>query len=485
MRGFTGIAHGRARLVRPDPGRAARASIRSTSARARRRSSYFRQFPSPTAGRRLPGQHRRLPLRARRSRTQFRTYIARARLSPERQPRTSSAASTSRTTPSRTSPQYPGQAAANRDTDARTGASALGWDSTLGQNMVNTFRYGYTRDRHRHARPAERDITAASASSTTVRRADRHQQRPQHRDAQLRQRLLVVKGRHTLKFGGNLRWIRNDNYNNTNSFHDRHRRTVVGAGRRPALHARRRLPGAGGLQRPAGGGGQRRGRPTPIRSSTARHLSQTNAIYNYTIDGAAARRSARRCTRLYGANEFELYVQDSWQRARQPDGERRPPLQPLSRRRGKSTASRWRRRVNLGDWFDQRAANMRARHSVERERAHHVRARRPGQRRARLLRRGTRTTSRRASRRRGRRRRRWSCAAATASSTTASAPASPRRSTTAARSACRPTLNSPFGTVQRADDPAVRFTGINVDPGDLLRTRRRPASRRRRRSAPA
>ncbi len=96
-------------------------------------------------------------------------------------------------------------------------------------------------------------------------------------------------------------------------------------------------------------------------------------------------RSASRCARLYAADEYEFYMQDSW-RLRDnltvTAGLRYSLYSPPYERNGVQVSPS----VNLGEWFDAARGEHGARHSVERERAHHVRSGRPGERRARLLR---------------------------------------------------------------------------------------------------
>ena len=284
-----------------------------------------------------------------------------------------------------------------------------------------------------------------------------------------------------------MRFIRNDSYTFANSYTTATptaRGCPASAGAtRPAAPARRR-PTAARLAR-----GRRR-RAVGLRrfvDPAARRHQPDERRATTTRSTAACCRTATPVARVYGANEYELYAQDSWQRARQPDRDRRPALWPvlaaLGGERPAGGAQREHRRV-----VRPARREHAGRHPVER-RAERSRSSRPARSTtARASTSGTRTTSRRASRRRGRRKptlvggdggwlRRLS-------STTASVPASPRRSTTADRSACRTSsTRRSAGTARRR--PSVRFTGIDNDPGDATPTRRRAASRRRRRSAPA
>ena len=104
--------------------------------------SYFRQFPSPNQEGRYPGNIDDFRFAAPIENT-FRTYIARGdyRLNGShnlfgRFNKQNDAIDST--------PQYPGAAPGRSRTDKNWGG-ALGWDSTLGGSLVNTFRYGYTR----------------------------------------------------------------------------------------------------------------------------------------------------------------------------------------------------------------------------------------------------------------------------------------------------------------------------------------------------
>ena len=342
--------------------------------------------------------------------------------------------------------------------------TAIGWDSTLGGSLVNTFRYGYTRidtDTLGPAQPRHRRLPLHRRLAFDDHQ--RRQQRPRHRDAQLRQRPLDGEGPPHVQVRRQHALHPQRQLHLRQLVHHAARRTARGwrasagatgraarARRRPTAAACRRWPPAG-------------------RSAYADSLipllgivSQTNVLYNYTHRRAGARRSARRCERALRRQRVRALRAGQLAAARQPDGERRPPLRPLlaavGSQRPAGRADREPRRMVR----PARREHAR-RHSVERERDDHVRAGRPGQRRARLLRVGQEQLRAARSRRRGRRSRRGSCAAATASSTTASAPASPRRSTTAARSACRTTSTRRSAASARLS-PEVRFTDVDTVP---------------------
>ena len=120
-----------------------------------------------------------------------------------------------------------------------------------------------------------------------------------------------IKGNHTLKFGTNLRWLRNDTFTNASSFFggSANGSWVAGVGRRY-------MPG-GACPAPAdcsglpavASGGQAIYADSFINMLGA--ITQTTARYNYTIDGGVISEGTP-LPRLYVANEYEFYVQDQW-----------------------------------------------------------------------------------------------------------------------------------------------------------------------------
>lgn len=316
--------------------------------------SYFRQFPSPNQDGRYPGNIEDFRFGAPIENT-FRTYIARADY------RLNGAHSffgrfNKQNDAVDTAPQYPGDPPGRSRTDKNWG-TAIGWDSSLGGSLVNTFRYGFTR--------IDTDtIGLLSRDNTGFRFIDDlgfdvGTDVSNGRDIKTHNfvnDLSMVKGRHTLKFGGNMRFIRNDNYTFANSF-----TTGTANGSWVAGVGRRYRPGGpcpapadcSGLPAVASGGlSAYADSLIPILGI----ISQTNVIYNYTIDGQVLAPGAP-VSRLYGANEFELYAQDSWQirdNLTVSAGIRYGLFSPPWELNGQQVAPS----VNLGDWFDDRARLM-------------------------------------------------------------------------------------------------------------------------------
>ena len=197
--------------------------------------------------------------------------------------------------------------------------------------------------------------------------------------------LSMVKGRHTFKFGGNMRFIRNDSYTFANSY-----TTGTANGSWVSGVGQRYRPGGpcpapadcSGLPAVASGGplGLRRFVDPAARRSSARRTSSTT-----TRSTAQILPHGDPVGRVYGANEFELYAQDSWHVSDNltvSAGLRYGLYSPPWEVNGQQVAPN----VNLGEWFDQRVANMRAGIPSSASEHDHVRAGRPGQRRPGLLR---------------------------------------------------------------------------------------------------
>ncbi|MEO5823630.1 MAG: TonB-dependent receptor [Vicinamibacteraceae bacterium] len=319
-------------------------------------TAYFRQFPSSNQDGRYPGNIDDFRFAAPIENT-FRTYIARAdyRLNGShnffgRFNKQNDAIDSA--------PQYPGQDPGRTRTDKNWGG-AMGWDSTLGGNIVNTFRYGFTRIDTDTIGLRNQDFTGFRFIDDLA--FDDGLDFSNGRDIKTHNfvdDMSMVKGRHTLKFGGNMRIIRNDNYTFENSF------TSGTANASWTSGVGRRFRPGGACPAPADCSGL----PTVASGGLSSYadsiipllgiISQTNVVYNYTVDGRVLDPGAA-VERLYGANEFELYVQDSWHvrdNLTVSAGVRYGLYSPPWEVNGQQVAPT----VNLGEWFDQRAANMRA-----------------------------------------------------------------------------------------------------------------------------
>jgi hypothetical protein len=164
-----------------------------------------------------------------------------------------------------------------------------------------------------------------------------------------------IKGNHTWKFGTNLRWVRNDRFTNSGTFHggSLNGSWVAGVGRRY-------MPG-GACPAPADCSG------LPAVASTDQAVyadsfinlmgivSQTTARWNYALDGSVLP-VGEPLRRLYAADEYEVYLQDSWKlrdNLTVSAGLRYSLYSPPYEANGIQVAPS----VNLGEWFEQRGAN--------------------------------------------------------------------------------------------------------------------------------
>ncbi len=252
-------------------------------------------------------------------------------------------------------PQFPGLAP-NSTRKVKNWGFASGHDWVLGSNMVNTLRVGYTKI-------DDATIGLQQRSQASFRFMDNYEALTSTFGRELGGLNVVndfswIKGNHTLKFGTNLRRLRNDTYTNASSFFE-----AVANGSWVAGVGRRYMPG-GACPAPADCSG------LPAVASTGQAtyadafinilgaLTQTTGNYNYTIDGGVLGEGAP-LPRLYAANEYDFYVQDQWRIGDNftlTGGLRYSLFPPVYEANGQMVVPS----VNMGDWFDQRRANMNA-----------------------------------------------------------------------------------------------------------------------------
>ncbi len=237
-------------------------------------------------------------------------------------------------------PQFPGHPP-RLTTLTNTRASAVGYTAVLRPTLVNDFRWGFTRQGTESAGVSSvNSVTFRNLSDPVAYTRSSGRLLPVHNVVD---DVSWVKGAHTLQFGANLRWVRRDSFSYAGSFHD-------------AIANASWLLGAGRDLRPAD--------IDPAFGASWGHammtvlgiLSQGTANYNYDKTGKALPLGAP-VLRLYGANEYEWYVQDSWKL--KPNltvtlGVRHSLYSPPWELRGNQVAPN----VSLGKWFDQRGGNM-------------------------------------------------------------------------------------------------------------------------------
>ncbi len=250
-------------------------------------------------------------------------------------------------------PQFEGQAP-NTQRVGKNFGYAVGYDAVLSSNLVNTFRYGLSKidDATVGLRQANavtfRFITDFNALTSTNGR-----EVPTHN---IVNDMSWLKGNHNVKFGTNIRFTRAPKYSNANSFHTGNNNPswVAGTGRNY-------MPGSTGCanplcsQLPAVASSFSSGYGDPWLTLLG-VISQPTANYNYDKTGTALP-SGESVVRTYATDEYEFYVQDSW-RVRPnltvTGGVRYNLYSPPWEVNGLQLAPS----VPLGDWFEQRRANM-------------------------------------------------------------------------------------------------------------------------------
>jgi hypothetical protein len=249
-------------------------------------------------------------------------------------------------------PQFPGEAS-NSTSRVKNRGVAIGHDWVLSPTLVNTLRYGYTLI-------DSAALGLQTANAVSFRFIDDYAALTSSNGRSLGTQNLVddlswIKGNHTLKFGANIRWIRNDMYTNAQSFQGA---TANGSW----------VDGVGRKYRPGGAcpaPADCSGLPAVASGDAAVYadslidllgvISQANARWNYNIDGTTIP-VGQPTRRLYGADEYETYIQDSWKIGNTltvSGGVRYSLFSPPFEVNGVQVAPS----LSLGDWFDTRGAN--------------------------------------------------------------------------------------------------------------------------------
>jgi carboxypeptidase family protein len=236
----------------------------------------------------------------------------------------------------------------------------IGYTATLRPTLVNTFRWGYTRQSfgdfgNNDTQPVIefRNLTdngtINNTSLATVR--SRVWQTPVHN---LVDDLSWTKGKHTFQFGTNIRYIRNPRSNFTTSFpHAVTNASALDTAGLAGASTSPLNPINGGF--PGVDSGFDNSYDYPLMTMMG-IVSEWDASYNYTKTGAVVPEGAP-VTRHWGADEYEFYAQDSF-RAK-PNltvtyGLRYSLFSPPWETTGTQVAPT----LSLGQWFKQRGANM-------------------------------------------------------------------------------------------------------------------------------
>ncbi len=252
-------------------------------------------------------------------------------------------------------PQFPGLGLPpNESEQVKSWGTAIGWDSVLSPNLVNTFRYGYTKI-------ASDTIGTLNGPLNYFRFIDdlnegvasSGRQTPTHNFVN---DLTWIKGSHTMKFGTNLRFTRIPTYSNAGSFSyaTANGSWVDGVGR-VYIPGRDSCSTPGCNVLPAADSG--------FFASFADSwidilgiMSQATGQYNYDRDGNVLPEGDP-VRRRYASDEYDFYVQDSWrigEKLTLTGGLRYGLASPPYETNGLQVAPN----VSLGEWFDQRRQMM-------------------------------------------------------------------------------------------------------------------------------
>ena len=198
-----------------------------------------------------------------------------------------------------TLPQFTGQAASSVGLETSKGYAA-GLTSLLSTNVVSSFRYGYTRYGHEDTGALTapyvsfRGIDTLSATNTGLTRII-----PVH---QFSEDLSWIKGKHEIRFGGVVRMIHNRSVNFASAFP---------SGSTPYSY----LAGTGNTLKPVDLSSSF---STSFRGAVVDLLgpvSFASVTYNYDLKGNVLPFGTP-LKRDYAANEYEMYVSDSWRVSR-------------------------------------------------------------------------------------------------------------------------------------------------------------------------
>jgi len=249
-------------------------------------------------------------------------------------------------------PQFPGQPPATTQ-EVRNWGGAVGHDWVLGSNRVNTFRYGYTAIRQDTAgqlasdRIAFRELDPVTPATPSYGRAvSTHN---------IVDDVSWVRGDHTLRFGANLRFTRNNRYSNFSSyFVGGPNPPTVASGGREYIPGRSTCVTLGCAAVPAVDPDHYADYPVPFHNILG-VSSWVNATYNFDRDGHLVP-GGESIRRRFATDEYDVYAMDSWQVTPTltiGGGVRWSLASPPWETNGLQVAPT----ASLGEWFDQRGAN--------------------------------------------------------------------------------------------------------------------------------
>jgi Carboxypeptidase regulatory-like domain len=246
---------------------------------------------------------------------------------------------------------------------------AVGYSAVLRPNLVNNFRYGYTRQSFGAIGNQAEDIiyfrglndNSTSNNSSLAVTNDNSYQVPVHNFSD---DISWIKGKHTLQFGFNINILRNPQSSNLNSFASASDNpswldTAAMAGTGKAGHFD---PGCSttagactGPAYPAVDSGFGNNYDYPLGALIGM-VTQVNAQYNFTHNGSTLPDGAP-VTRRFATDAWEMYAQDVWKV--KPSltltfGLRYSLFSPPWETNGLQVTPN----VSLSSWFNQRATGM-------------------------------------------------------------------------------------------------------------------------------
>jgi hypothetical protein len=252
-------------------------------------------------------------------------------------------------------PQFPGQGPRTQRANTNFGY-AVGYDAVLSSTLVNTFRYGLSKiDESTIGRRTANAVTFRFIDPLEPLTATESREVPTHNFVN---DVSWLKGRHTFKFGTNIRFTRNPKSSNANSYHDGilNPSWVDGVGRKY-------MPGGatcttpGCTLVPAVSSAFASGYGDPWLTLLG-VISQPTGNYNYDRQGIPLP-NGEPVARKYATDEYEFYIQDSWHLRSNltlTGGVRYNLYSPPWEVNGLQVAPS----IPLGEWFETRERNMAA-----------------------------------------------------------------------------------------------------------------------------
>jgi hypothetical protein len=250
-------------------------------------------------------------------------------------------------------PQFPGQGPRTTRVNKNFGY-AIGYDAVLSPNLVNTFRYGLSKiDEATIGKRTSDAVSFRFLDDLDPLTATESRQVPTYNFVD---DVSWLKGRHSIKWGANLRFTRNPKSSNANSFHTGNLNPswVDGTGRK-YMPGSQNCRTAGCTLVPAVAPSFASGFGDPWLTLLG-VISQPTARYNYDRTGQPLPGGSP-VTRTYATDEYEFYIQDSWRprpNLTLTGGVRYSLYSPPWETNGLQVAPS----IPLGSWFDTRRQNM-------------------------------------------------------------------------------------------------------------------------------